>query len=64
MVLQSFSIPLGDFLSASSDLDLGRLKEIRLVFDRSVSGSVVLDQVGFSRMDEAFLRASGSGGGR
>lgn len=64
MVLQSFSIPLGDFLSASPDLNLGGLKEIRLVFDRSVSGSVVLDQVGFSRMDKAFLRASGAEGGR
>lgn len=64
MVLQSYSIPLGDFPSASSGLDLRRLKEVRLVFDRSVSGSVVLDQVGFSRMDESFLRASGAVGGR
>lgn len=64
MVLQSYSIPLGDFLSVSPGLDLERLKEIRLVFDRTVSGSVVLDEVGFSRMDPAFLRASVGAGGR
>lgn len=61
-VLQSYSIPLADFLAASEErLDLGNLREVRLLFDESVAGSVVLDQVGFSRMDPAFLKASGAG---
>jgi dienelactone hydrolase len=61
-VLQSYSIPLADFLKASEErLDLSRLKEVRLLFDESVAGSVILDEVGFSRMDPAFLRASGAG---
>lgn len=59
IVLQSYSIPLGDFLDASDgSLDLTDLREIQFLFDESVAGSVVLDQVGFSRMDPAFLEVS------
>jgi hypothetical protein len=62
MVLQSYSIPLGDFEVASDDgLDLTRLTEVRFLFDESVAGSVVLDEVGFSQMDPAFLAVSGAG---
>lgn len=58
-MLQSYSIPLGDFLDASDgSLDLTDLREIQFLFDESVAGSVVLDQVGFSRMDPAFLEVS------
>ena len=47
MVLQTFSIPLSDFVSDSADpLDLSRLEEIRFLFDESKAGTVVLDQVG------------------
>jgi len=61
MVLQSYSIPLEDFMLESSfNLDLSRLKEIRFLFDESNAGTVVLDEVGFSRMDPAFLRVSAS----
>jgi dienelactone hydrolase len=61
MVLQSYSIPLADFVSgSSSDLDLSRLKEIRFLFDESKAGAVVLDEVGLSQMDPAFLRVSAS----
>lgn len=64
MVLQSYSIPLEDFLEAAGGgLDLSRLREVRFLFDESTSGSVVLDEVGFSKMDPAFLRVSASGGG-
>jgi dienelactone hydrolase len=59
MVLQSFSIPLSDFTSESSGaLDLSRLREIRFLFDESKAGTVVLDEVGLSRMDPAFLAVS------
>jgi hypothetical protein len=61
MVLQSYSIPLGDFLSGGADrVDLTQLKEVRLLFDESKAGSVVVDEVGFSRMNPAFLSVSGS----
>jgi len=61
MVLQSFSIPLEDFRDASGgSLELNRLVEVRLLFDESKAGSVVLDQIGFSNMNPAFLAASGS----
>lgn len=59
MVLQSFSIPLGDFIGGWSDaIDLARIEEIRFLFDESQAGSIVLDNVGFSNMDPAFLRVS------
>jgi len=61
MVLQSFSIPLEDFRRASGGrLELNRLVEVRLLFDESKAGSVVLDQVGFSKMNPAFLAVSGA----
>ncbi|MGD2121655.1 MAG: hypothetical protein PVJ76_07915 [Gemmatimonadota bacterium] len=61
MVLQSYSIPLGDFLAGSqSDLDLEDLVEVQLVFDETEAGSVVVDEIGFSQMDPAFLRVSAS----
>ena len=64
MVLQSYSIPLADLETASgSRLDLSNLREIRFLFDESPAGSVVLDEVGFSNMDPAFLRVSGADGG-
>jgi dienelactone hydrolase len=64
MVLQSYSIPLWDLVTASGGtLDLSGLEEIRFLFDESVAGSVVLDEVGFSRMDPAFLRVSAAEGG-
>lgn len=62
MVLQSYSIPLEDFRETSeTGLDLSRLSEVHFLFDESVAGSVVLDQVGISRMDPAFLTVSGAG---
>ncbi|MFH1766242.1 MAG: hypothetical protein ABIF09_18820 [Gemmatimonadota bacterium] len=61
MVLQSYSIPLADFESQSlNGLELSRLKEIRFLFDESKAGTVVLDEVGLSRMDPAFLRVTAS----
>ncbi|MDE0257307.1 MAG: MFS transporter [Gammaproteobacteria bacterium] len=48
LVLQSFSIPLADLVEANPSLDLARLREIRLVFDRTAAGTVVVDDIGFS----------------
>jgi len=62
LILQTYSIPLGDFAAATPGLDLGSLKAVRLVFDRSVAGEVAVDQVGFSNLDPAFLGARAEGG--
>jgi dienelactone hydrolase len=63
MVLQSYSIPLRDFLGDShGSLDLRELAEVRFRFDETVAGRVVLDEIGFSTMDPAFLAVSASGG--
>jgi len=56
-VLQSYSIPLGDFLADNPALDLGRLSAVGLVFDRAQAGEVVVDQIGFSALDPGFLSA-------
>jgi hypothetical protein len=56
-VLQTYSIPLGDFMAANPALDPRTLKAVRLVFDRAVSGEVAVDQIGFSNLDPAFLTA-------
>ena len=57
LILQTYSIPLGDFVAKSSSLDLGSLRAVRLVFDRVHAGEVVVDQIGFSALDPAFLSA-------
>jgi hypothetical protein len=63
MVLQGYSIPLTDFQRASSGgLDLSRVTEVRFLFDETKAGTVVLDEIGFSRMNPAFLEASAAGG--
>ena len=58
LVLQSYVMPLADFVTENPRLDPGRLSEVRLVFDRATAGTVVVDEVGFSKMDAAFLAAA------
>lgn len=60
LVLQSFSIRLADFRNVNARLDLMRLRAIRLVFDRTYRGTVVMDNIGFSNIDAAFTRVDGS----
>jgi len=57
LVLQTYSIPLGDFAAANGALDLSRLSVVRFVFDQVHVGEVALDQIGFSDLDPAFLGA-------
>ncbi len=54
LVLQTFSIPLSDFMRLDPALDLQTLAEIRLVFDLSEAGTVVLDNVGIAFLDDAY----------
>jgi hypothetical protein len=57
LILQTYSIPLGDFTAANSALDLRRLSAVRFVFDRVHAGEVAIDQIGFSALPSAFLDA-------
>jgi hypothetical protein len=55
-ILQTYSMPLGDFLAVNPTMDLQSLVAVRLVFDLAQAGEVVVDQIGFSDLDPAFLR--------
>ena len=41
-------MPLADFAAAEPRLDLARLRSVRLVFDRAVAGTVIVDEIGFT----------------
>ncbi len=47
VVYQTFEFPLGDFAAVTPKLDPAALRSIRLVFDRTEKGVVILDGVGF-----------------
>jgi hypothetical protein len=49
-VLQSYAIPLADFKSVEPRLDLARLARVRFLFDRSMAGTVLVDDIGFARL--------------
>jgi hypothetical protein len=49
MVLQSYRIPVADFAAAAPDLDVHSIREVRFVFDRAPSGTVIIDEIGFGR---------------
>ena len=55
LVLHTYSIPLADFRQRRPALELRSLAEIRLVFDRTDAGTVVVDDVGISFLDPAFM---------
>ena len=55
LVLQTYVLPLADFVAVSPQFAPDKLKAIRLVFDRSVAGTIILDDVGVSAIDPAFL---------
>ncbi|MBX6362694.1 MAG: MFS transporter [Gemmatimonadetes bacterium] len=58
-VMQTFSLPLADFVEATPSLDLTRLRAVRLVFDRSPAGTVIVDDIGFSTGDAGYRVARG-----
>lgn len=57
LILQTFSIPLSDFLADNPDLDVRQISAIDFVFDQVHAGEVVLDQIGFTDLEPAFLRS-------
>lgn len=58
LLLQHFSIPLEDFRRGVPEFVPEGLAEIRLVFDRTESGTVVVDDIGLVRLPASFLRTS------
>jgi hypothetical protein len=54
LVLQTYPMPLAAFRAAAPSFDPARLRSIRLVFDRTPAGEVVMDDVGLAKMDPAF----------
>ena len=55
MVLQTYVMPLADFVQASPQFDPRRLRSIRLVFDRLTAGTVVVDDIGVSSSAGPFI---------
>lgn len=58
IVLQSYVIPMADFVAAEPTLDPVKLRSVRFVFDRAIWGTVLMDDVGiWPQADPAFFSA-------
>jgi dienelactone hydrolase len=58
LVAQTFVMPVADFAGSSSEFDPRQLATIRLLFDKTEAGTVILERVGISTpKDRAFLAA-------
>ena len=58
MIPQTYVMPLADFAKAAGGFDPAQIKTIRLVFDRTVAGTIVVGDIGISTpTDPAFLAA-------
>ena len=57
LILQTYSIPLRDFLADNRSLDVRQISQVSFVFDQVHAGEVIIDQVGFSDLDPGFLGA-------
>ena len=55
MVLQTYVMPIADFARVTPELDARHLRSIRLVFDRLVAGTVVVDDIGVSSQTGRFV---------
>lgn len=65
LILQTYVVPLADGAEQNPQFDPGRLESIRFLFDRTAAGTVVVSDVGLSRLDPAFLaRRPSSAGAR
>ena len=48
-VLQTFEIPLSDFVAADANFDPSQLAAIHFRFDLSEKGVVMIDRIGFAK---------------
>ena len=55
LVLQTYVMPIADFARVAPEFDARHLRSIRLVFDRLVAGTVVVDDIGVSSTAGAFV---------
>ena len=56
LIPQTFVMPLADFAKAAPGFDPRQIKSIRLLFDKTEAGTIVLEHVGLSTpTDRAFL---------
>jgi hypothetical protein len=55
LVLQTYVMPLADFMTAAPNFDPTHLRSIRLVFDHLVAGTVVVDDIGISSRAAPFV---------
>jgi dienelactone hydrolase len=58
LIPQTFVMPLADFARAAPDFDPRQLTGIRLLFDKTVAGTVVVEHVGLSTPKTAAVLAS------
>ncbi|MBC7895266.1 MAG: MFS transporter [Cytophagaceae bacterium] len=65
IVLQTYTIPIADFVRATPGFDPARVTSVQWRFDRTEAGTVLLDNIGFARMrPEFFPSAPGEGASR
>jgi len=58
LIPQTFVMPLADFVRSAPDFDPRSVRTIRLLFDKTEAGTIVLEHVGLSTpTDRAFLAA-------
>jgi dienelactone hydrolase len=56
LIPQTFVIPLADFAEAAPGFDARQIATIRLLFDRTTAGTIIVEHVGLSTpLDPAFL---------
>jgi len=55
LVLQTYVLPLADFVQAAPGFDPTHLRSVRLVFDRLAAGTVVVDDIGVSSRAAPFV---------
>src|SRR5262249_949682 len=48
LVPQSFLLPLADFVQSSPEFNPGTLATVRLLFDKTVAGTIIVEHVGLS----------------
>ena len=54
IVLQTYASPLADFTRVTPGFDPARMVRVRWRFDRSIAGTIILDNIGFSNMRAEF----------
>lgn len=54
IVMQTYTIPFADFARANSAFDSSHIKSVTWRFDKTVKGTLWLDDIGFSKMSRDF----------